>query len=82
MQDGLLNVTIISPFPKYMAPTIGLKLFSQRIGTSKYVESFKVSDILIERPSPDCVHFDGEPTIMGERLQVGIMPQALKVFVP
>ncbi|MCB8963678.1 MAG: YegS/Rv2252/BmrU family lipid kinase [Bacteroidales bacterium] len=82
MQDGLLNVTIISPFPKYMAPTIGLKLFSKRIGTSKYVESFKVSDILIERPSPDCVHFDGEPTIMGERLQVGIMPQALKVFVP
>lgn len=82
MQDGLLNVTVISPFPMYFAPSIGLKLFSKRIASCRYVESFKVREISIERPTSDCVHFDGEPSILGEKLTANICPQALKVFVP
>lgn len=82
MQDGMLNVTIMSPFPKYLAPTIGIRLFNKQIDSCRYVQSFKVKEITIERPSPDCIHFDGEPTVLGEKLQASICPQALKVFVP
>ncbi|MGE0076783.1 MAG: diacylglycerol kinase family protein [Bacteroidales bacterium] len=82
MQDGLLNVTIISPFPKLLAPTIGIRLFSKKIDSCRYVESFKVKEIVIERPISDCVHFDGEPSVMGDKLHAKICPQALKVFVP
>lgn len=82
MQDGMLNVTIISTFPKYLAPTIGIRLFNKQIDSCRYVQSFKVKEIQIERPAEDYVHLDGEPSIMGERLEAKICPQALKVFVP
>ncbi|MGD9978060.1 MAG: diacylglycerol kinase family protein [Bacteroidales bacterium] len=82
MQDGLLNVTIMSPFPKYLAPNIGLRLFNRQIGSCRYVQSFKVKEIVVERPDADCIHLDGEPSSMGKRLHARICPRALKVFVP
>lgn len=82
MQDGMLDVAILSPFPKYVAPSIGIRLFSKKIDSCRYVQSFKVKKITIERAAPEVVHFDGEPTIMGEKLVAEVKPQALKVIIP
>ncbi len=80
--DGLLDVTIISPFPKFLAPSMGIKLFNRKIDKSKYVETFRVKELNINRESEGAVHYDGEPAIMGSCLNVSIKHLGIHVFVP
>lgn len=80
--DGLLDVTIISPFPKYLAPSVGLKLFNGKLGKSRFVEMFRVRKLDIERQQIDFAHFDGEPTLMDKRLSFEVKPLGLKIYIP
>lgn len=82
VQDGKFNVTIMSPFPMILAPTIGIQLFTKQITHSHFVEHFDVDKIEIERPTPDCVHVDGEPLTMNEVLVAENKHLALNVLVP
>lgn len=80
--DGLLDVTILSPFPKFLAPSMGIKLFNRKIDKSNYVETFRVKELNIIRETEGAVHYDGEPTIMGNCLNVSIKHLGIHVFVP
>ncbi len=80
--DGLLDVTIISPFPTFLAPSMGIKLFNRKIDKSKYVETFRVKELNVEREGEGAVHYDGEPAIMGSCLNVSIKHLGINVFVP
>ncbi len=80
--DGLLDVTIISPFPRFMAPSIGIKLFTKKLGKSKYVEMFRVRSLEIQQQEPKYIHLDGEPQWVKEPIKFSIKPLGLKVYVP
>ena len=80
--DGMLDVTIISPLPKYLSPSFGVKLFNKKLGRSKYVEMFRIRQLTIERSNSGFVHFDGEPSTMDKELTFKIQPLGLKVFIP
>lgn len=82
VQDGKFNVTIMSPFPMILAPTIGIQLLTKQITHSHFVETFEVDQIEIKRPKPDCVHVDGEPLKMSETLIAMNKHLALNVLVP
>ena len=82
VQDGLLDITVVSPFPKYLSPAYGILLFSKMIDKSHYVESFRVDELLVERDKSGYVHYDGEPTTMGTELQLKIKPNGLKIIIP
>jgi diacylglycerol kinase (ATP) len=81
VQDGLLDVCIIKPFPLYRFPEMGLRMFTKTAGSSKFVEIIKGRDISITRSKPGPVHLDGEPRDAGEELTINIIPGALKVMV-
>lgn len=80
--DGMLDVTIISPFPKFLSPSFGVKLFNKKLGKSKYVEMFRVRQLGVDRQSPGYVHFDGEPTSMDKSINFKVQPLGLKVYIP
>lgn len=80
--DGLLDVTIISPFPRYLSPDMGIRLFNRRIGKSRFVESFRITEMELIRQKPDFIHFDGEPATMEASLSFCVKPLGLNVFVP
>lgn len=80
--DGMLDVTIMSPFPKYISPSLGIKLFVKQIGKSKFVETFKTKEISIEQLDSNVMHYDGEPITMESPLNFSVEHLALKVFVP
>jgi len=82
VSDGMLDVTLISPFPKYLSPSIGLKLFNRKLGRSSFVEMFRVRHFSIERSAPGYVHFDGEPAMMGEKLTFKVKHMGLNVLIP
>ena len=81
VSDGLMDVTMLSPFPFYKALDIGIRLLTKTIDSSKYVEIVKCKEVSVERESPGYVHFDGEPIIMGSHIDVKIIPGGLNVLV-
>jgi YegS/Rv2252/BmrU family lipid kinase len=81
--DGFLDVTIISPFPKFFAPSIATKLFNGKISKSRYVEIFRVSHLEIEpEDTAGAMHLDGITMVTGSSVEFAIKPLGLKVYVP
>jgi YegS/Rv2252/BmrU family lipid kinase len=81
ISDGLLDVVIMSTFPVYRAPQIGVELLvTKRIDQLRYIEVFKCKHAILERPKAGYIHYDGEPVRMGKVLDVQIKERALKVL--
>ena len=79
LNDGILNVSILQPFPKFEIPMIGIKLFSKKIHTSGRLISEKGKQIDIEFKGKLPVHFDGEPLMIQDKLTISVLPMALNV---
>lgn len=82
IRDGLLDLCILKPFPVYLAPLIGMQLFTSRMHRSKYMSTAKFTELVIERTAEGPVHLDGEPFTMPPRLMVKCVPQSLNVLIP
>lgn len=82
IRDGLLDVCILSPFPKRKAFDIGLRLFKRTMDKSEYLTVIKGKKINIRRKKKGEVHMDGEPAFMGKKIKVRIEPLGLKVLIP
>jgi YegS/Rv2252/BmrU family lipid kinase len=78
--DGLLDVVIIKEFALYRLPYLCFLLLTKRIDTIPEAEIFKCSSVVLERDSDGYIHYDGEPASMGRRIEVKIVPLALKVL--
>lgn len=82
IQDGLLDVVILSPFPYLRAIGLGFHLFSKSIYRSRYHTMFRTSELVIRRKKPGEVHFDGEPGWMKKKLHIRCIHKGLRVMVP
>ena len=81
VKDGLLDVCIIRPFPLYVFPLMGYRMFSKTTHKSRFVEIIQGRQIQITRGQPGAVHVDGEPLFMESELDITIKPLALSVLV-
>lgn len=81
VQDGLFDVSIISPFPKIYAFDLGRRLFSGTIDKSRYTTMFTTTELTIRRKNSGPVHVDGEPFEMGEEISIKMVPESLQVLV-
>ncbi|MDQ3072765.1 MAG: diacylglycerol kinase family lipid kinase [Bacteroidota bacterium] len=81
LDDGLLDVCLIKPFPwQYLAGLIW-RLFHRSIHLSRYYESFKTREVALTRESPGFFHFDGEPVQFDKEIKIKIQAGALRVLV-
>lgn len=78
--DGLLDMCLVSPFPKIKATLMGQLLMSGSIESSKHYEMVRIKEAVVTRDKPDWIHIDGEPLIMPEKLVVKIIPSGLNVW--
>ncbi|NCD70372.1 diacylglycerol/lipid kinase family protein [Mucilaginibacter agri] len=81
VQDGLIDVCVIKPFPLYRFPEMGLRMFFKTAENSKYVEIIKGKQIEVKRQQAGPVHLDGEPQTSGTDIQIEVMPGILNVIV-
>lgn len=79
MNDGLFDVVIVSPFPLYAAPSLGIRIFRKAIHRSHYVQVIKTDSVMVEREEEGAIHYDGEPGFSGKILKFNILPSILKV---
>lgn len=81
VQDGLLDVCIIKPFPLYRFLEMGLRMFTKTSEGSRFVEIVKGKHIVIKRTQPGPIHLDGEPRAAGIDLDIEVFPGALSIIV-
>lgn len=81
VQDGLIDVCVIKPFPAWRFPEMGLRMFLKTTDKSKYVEIICGKHIKVKRNAPGPMHLDGEPTIAPAQVEINIKPNSLKVIV-
>ena len=80
VQDGLIDVCIIKPFPIYKLIGLGLRMFRGTADKSGYVEIVRGKHIIVKRAGDGAVHLDGEPQIMGPSAEIEVVPGALKII--
>lgn len=80
LEDGLLDICIIKPFPMYLFPVMGYRMFSRTAHRSRFVEIIQARNIVIKRETSGVAHVDGEPLLMDAQLNIHINPLSLTVL--
>jgi diacylglycerol kinase (ATP) len=84
IDDGMLDLCILRPFPRTSTITIGLRLFFKNIDQSPYLEVMRVKKATLKRKGHKkmTIHLDGEPMDLPGKLRIKVIEQALHVMVP
>ncbi len=77
--DGLLSVTILSPFPLYSAAKVLYQMHAGTLENNSHTRTFACKHLHISRSAAGPIHFDGDPVQTDAEVDIRIVPQALKV---
>ncbi len=80
--DGMLDISILRPFPRHRVFGLGTKLFTKKIHTSKYMETTKTKAVQLKRKRKGPVNIDGEPYKLGKKLKIKAIKHGLNVMAP
>lgn len=80
--DGKLDVTIVTPFKTLQIPGIVLKLMTGKMHRCRHAVCLQGARITVTRESEGPAHFDGDPMMLGSRIEWQAVPHALEMIVP
>lgn len=81
MKDGLMDVTIVKPFPLIESAFMALMLFSGNFKKGmKHVETMRTDKLRIIRQKTGVAHCDGDPIVTDKIIDIEIVPAGLKVI--
>ena len=78
--DGIIDIVLLKPFPKFLAPAIIYRLFRGTLNNSKYVKYLKTDKTIIIKSPEKRFHIDGEPVELSGDVSVTITKNALAVL--
>lgn len=82
IQDGWMDIAIVSEFPLIKAPELAWQLFTKSIDENHYMHTIRAKEITLVRENESSpVHIDGTPTQMAKDLHIKIVEEGLKVLV-
>ena len=81
VQDGKLDISIMSSFPIIALPTLALQLFAKTIDKDLFMTTLRSKDITLIREESGPFHYDGEPYEEGLEIQIKTIKDGLKVLV-
>jgi len=81
VQDGKIDISIMSNFPIIAIPTLALQLFAKTIDKDLFMTTLRTDKITLTRDEPGPFHYDGEPYEEGTKICVKVVPDGLKVMV-
>lgn len=80
MTDGMITISILKPFSKWLTPYIILKVILKKTHTLKWVETHHAREVKILREGVGHVHLDGEPHEEGREIVYNIRPLGLDII--
>ena len=81
VQDGKLDISIMSSFPIIAIPTLALQLFAKTIDKDLFMTTLRSKKITLMREDSGPFHYDGEPYVEGKEIQIDTIADGLKVMV-
>jgi YegS/Rv2252/BmrU family lipid kinase len=81
VQDGKIDISIMSNFPVIAIPTLALQLFAKTIDKDLFMTTLRAENITLQREESGPFHFDGEPYEEGKEIIVKTVADGLKVLV-
>ena len=81
MSDGLMDVIIMEPFDVFEAPQISIDMFNKTLDKNSKIKTFRCRKLHIHRSKPGVIHYDGDPVMTGEDIDVELMPRGVKIVV-
>jgi len=81
VQDGLLDVCIIKPFPLYSFAGLVIRMFNKTANKSRFVEIINGKHITVKRKTQGPMHLDGEPEIAEANVKIDVLPASLNILV-
>lgn len=81
VQDGKLDISIMSNFPVIAIPTLAINLFAKNINKDLFMTTLRANEITLYRDEPGPFHYDGEPYEEGKVILIRIVEDGLSVRV-
>ena len=81
IQDGLLDIAIVSKFPLIAVPDLAARLFQKTLDETTYMTTLHASDVTLHRADAGAFHIDGDPVHMGQDIHIRIVRDGLRVLV-
>lgn len=82
IEDGFMDITILSPFEFYDIAPLAIQLFTRQIDKNSKIRTFKAKKAVIIRKKPGVMHLDGEPMMADNVIELKMTPKSLKVYTP
>ena len=80
INDGLVDVCIMSEFPKVEAPALAARLFNRTMHKSNFLEIIRARKVEIDTNHPIVCHIDGEPVVFDDMLNIEVLPASLSII--
>ena len=80
IDDGLVDICIMSEFPKVEAPALAARLFNRTMHKSKFIEIVRARKVEIDTNHPIVCHIDGEPVVFDDMLDIEVQPASLSII--
>ena len=81
MSDGLMDIIIMEPFDVLEAPQISIDMFNKTLDKSSKIKTFRCKQLHIHRKKPGVIHFDGDPVMAGEDIDVELKEKGIRIIV-
>lgn len=81
MSDGLMDIIVMEPFDVFEAPQISIDMFNKTLDKNSKIKTFRCKKLHIHRDAPGVIHYDGDPIMSGEDIDVELKPRGIKIIV-
>lgn len=80
IQDGKMDICIMSNHAVFGAAGLAIGLFTKMIDKSLFMDTLRAKDILLEREEAAPFHLDGDPVEMPKDIHIRIVEDGLRVL--
>jgi YegS/Rv2252/BmrU family lipid kinase len=82
VHDGLVDVTIIEPFDIFEATEIAFALINGTLNKTPRIKTFRCKHLHITREKKGVAHYDGDPFMTSEQIDVTMVKGGLRCICP
>lgn len=81
IQDGKMDIMLMSSRALLGSASLALRLFAGSIDNSHFMDTIRTKEVTLERENDEPFHLDGDPIPMGKDIHIKIVPDGLRVLV-
>ncbi len=81
IQDGKMDICIMSDKAVFAAPVLAVGLFTKMLDKSLFMDGAKAKEVMLYREKEGSFHIDGDPVQMEKDIHIQIVEEGLRVLV-